>query len=394
MKEQLFAYLDTRSQEMNEMADAIFTHPETAHNEYFASSLLCDFLTKEGFQVERGLGRQETAFRAEQMLGNGNGPSIGLLCEYDALEGLGHACGHHMQGPGICGTAVALKKILDNKCNGKIIVYGTPAEESGGGKIILLEDGYLKDIDVALMLHGSPTTCVDVKSMAAASMTVTFHGKSAHAALKPEAGRSAFDALLLSFNGLEFLREHVREDSRIHYTMQELPGPANIVPAKAVGAFSVRSYNSVYLHDELLPRFCDVMRGAAIMTGTSYEIKTERILEGKVPAYSLNEIVMENARLVGAPRIRAPREKTGSSDFGNVMYEVPGCCIRIAFVPEGTSSHSQMFLDMGLTEEAHQAILYAAKILAGTAWDLLSDNEHMETVKNEFRENKARLKNM
>lgn len=97
MKEQLFAYLDTRSQEMNEMADAIFTHPETAHNEYFASSLLCDFLTKEGFQVERGLGRQETAFRAEQMLGNGNGPSIGLLCEYDALEGLGHACGHHMQ---------------------------------------------------------------------------------------------------------------------------------------------------------------------------------------------------------------------------------------------------------------------------------------------------------
>ena len=212
--------------------------------------------------------------------------------------------------------------------------------------------------------------------------------------MKPEAGRSAFDALLLSFNGLEFLREHVREDSRIHYTMQELPGPANIVPAKAVGAFSVRSYNSVYLHDELLPRFCDVMRGAAIMTGTSYEIKTERILEGKVPAYSLNEIVMENARLVGAPRIRAPREKTGSSDFGNVMYEVPGCCIRIAFVPEGTSSHSQMFLDMGLTEEAHQAILYAAKILAGTAWDLLSDNEHMETVKNEFRENKARLKNM
>ena len=130
------------------------------------------------------------------------------------------------------------------------------------------------------------------------------------------------------------------------------------------------------------------------MTGTSYEIKTERILEGKVPAYSLNEIVMENARLVGAPRIRAPREKTGSSDFGNVMYEVPGCCIRIAFVPEGTSSHSQMFLDMGLTEEAHQAILYAAKILAGTAWDLLSGNEHMETVKNEFRENKARLKNM
>ena len=133
--------------------DRIFDRPELAKKEYFASKLLEDYLEKNGFQVTRGLGRLETAFRAEYQSGCGNGIRIGLLCEYDALEKLGHGCGHHMQGPCICAAAVALKAVLGGTCDFHLIVYGTPAEEGGGGKIIMLQDGYLKDIDVALMMH-------------------------------------------------------------------------------------------------------------------------------------------------------------------------------------------------------------------------------------------------
>lgn len=391
MKQNIFREVENLKELMVQMAWQIFDRPETGHKEYFASRLLCDFLTQRGFQTELGLGRQETAFRAEIILGNGEGPAIGLLCEYDALEKMGHACGHHLQGPSICCTAVALKDLLKDTINGKLIVYGTPAEEGGGGKIILLEDGYLQDIDVALMMHGAPTTCVDVKSMAAASYQVTFLGKSAHAALKPEAGRSGLDGLLLAFNGLEFLREHILEDSRIHYTVAELPGPPNVVPEKAIGVFNIRSYNTTYLHEQLIPRFKDVMNGAALMTGTTCEIIQKRVLEGKIPVNRLNELIMGNAAEANAPNIHGPRQKTGSSDFGNVMYRVPGSCIRVAFVPEGSSSHSQVFLDMGKTKEAETAMVAAAKTLAGTAYDILSEPQIMESIKKEFEANKNQM---
>lgn len=389
MKQKLFEYIDQLRPEAEKMADDIFDRPELAKEEYFASKLLEDYLEENNFRVTRGLGRLKTAFRAEYISGGGNGIRIGLLCEYDALEKLGHGCGHHMQGPCICAAAVALKAVLGGTCDFQLIVYGTPAEEGGGGKIIMLQDGYLKDIDVALMMHGSPMTCVDVRSMANASFKVVFSGKSAHAALKPEDGRSAFDALILSFNGLEFLREHIREDSRIHYTVAELPGPSNVVPSRAVGSLSVRSYNSAYLHEELIPRVKDVMRGAAIMTGTTCEVTQGSGLEAKIPVLKLNDLVMDNARLVNAPNIQEPRKKTGSSDFGNVMYELPGCCIRIAFVPDGTSSHTQTFVDYGKSTEAHAAIAYAAKILAGTSYDLISQPEVAREIQEEFERNKA-----
>ena len=167
---------------------------------------------------------------------------IGILCEYDALEGLGHGCGHHMQGPSCLGAAVALKE-----CAGEepftLVVYGTPAEETLGSKCDMIKNGCFHELDAAFMMHGSPTTCTDVKCLADQSFKVTFHGKRAHAALAPEQGRSAFDALLVAFNGIEFLREHVPDDVRMHYTVAELPGPANVVPVKSVGKFSLRSFS-------------------------------------------------------------------------------------------------------------------------------------------------------
>lgn len=386
MKEKLLAAVDGCSDRIASMADFIFDHPETAFRETRASGLLADFLEGEGFAVERGLGSLPTAFRAVWERGSG-GPVLGLLCEYDALE-MGHACAHHLQGPAVAAAAKAVKDVDGPPV--RLVVYGTPAEEGGGGKIRMLEEGYLAELEAALMMHGGSATQTDVKSLAAATLHLEFRGRSSHAALKPEAGRSALDALLLAFNAVEFLREHVPEDARMHYTVLDAGGPANVVPARAAGEFSLRSYNSFTL-DNLVARLDKIARGAALMTETEHVLTLKKRLEAKIPVESLNRILMENAVLVDAPARKPPRERTGSSDFGNVQHRVPGACIRVAFVDEGISSHSEGFLAEGKTERGHRAAVLGAKILAASVWDLLTRPGALEEVRREFLERKERM---
>ena len=385
MKENLYERIEEQREKLWAMADQIHDDPEYDGEEYHAAALLEDYLEQNGFAVERGLGQWPTAFRATWSQGEG-GPRIGLLCEYDALRGLGHGCGHHMQGPCICGTAVALKNAGFTQPF-SLVVYGTPAEETRSAKVTMWEDGCFRDIDVALMMHGGPDTCVDEKSLALTNYIVEFKGQGAHAALAPEKGRSALDALLLAFQGVEFLREHVREDTRMHYTITESPGPTNVVPARAVGEFSMRSYSREVL-DGVCRRFEQIIQGAALMADVDYEITREKSLDNKVPCLALNDIIMDNARACGAPGIAPPRKKTGSTDFGNVTNHMPGCCIRVQFVPAGTSSHTQTFVDAGKTQVAHDAILYGAKTLAGTACDLICKPELVQTLWADFEQAK------
>ncbi len=372
-----------------DMADFIFDHPELGNQESEAAALLTGRLKELGFSVETGIAGLSTAFKAVYKKGEG-GVNIGLLCEYDALEGLGHACAHHMQGPSIVMAAEAIIKAGSGNdfC---LTVYGTPAEETTHGKLRMLDAGFMKELDVALMMHGSPTTTTDIKSLALTNLEVVFQGKSAHAALKPEDGRSALDAMLLAFQGTEFLREHVRDDVKMHYTILETTGPANIVPARSRAKFSLRSYSREYLN-EVEKRVENVIKGAAMMTETEANIKWGDRLNNKIPAIKLNDLLMRHAAAFDAPRISPPREKTGSSDFSNVMYEVPGSCIRVAFVPPGTSSHSQEFLDYGKTKEGHLAIEMAAKILAAGAVELIENPSLMQEIKKEFDENKLKMK--
>lgn len=385
MVNKLIETIDSYKNDLSGISDRIFDNPEIGMEEVEACRLLCDYLESNGFEVDREVGDIPTSFRAVYESGKG-GPSFGLLCEYDALENLGHACGHHMQGPSIAGTAIALKENVKDR-NFKIVVYGTPAEETVSGKVKMLKNGCFKDIDIALMMHGDPNTTTDVKSMAVKKIKVNFHGKSAHSAIKPEHGRSAFDALLLAFHGIEFLREHVRDDVRMHYTVLDAGGPANIVPERSVGSFYIRSYENNYLED-VMERFEDIIKGAALMTGTDYEIVVEKELKGKIPVLKLNDLLMKNARILKAPSISPPREKTGSTDFGDVMTEVPGSCIRVSFVPEGTSSHSEEYLKAGKTEKAHDAILYGSKILAISIYDMIIDNSIIDDIKDEFNSRK------
>lgn len=381
MKRKLFEKIEELQPRLQEMSNFLFDNPEIGLKEYKALDILTEFLKEYDFKIEKGIGGLETSFRAVYENGVG-GPSIGILVEYDAIEGLGHACGHHLQGPLGIGVAVALKECLKDK-NYKLVVYGTPAEETIGGKLVMIKNGCFQDIDVALMTHGGPNTTTDIKSLAMCKLTVTFKGKRAHAALKPEAGRSAFDALLLTFNAIEFMREHVPDDVRMHYTVINAGGSANVVPGEAVGNFYLRSYDNATLAD-CKERFFKIIQGAGLMTETTYDIHIDKEMGGKIPVLTLNDLVMESARELKAPAISAPREKTGSTDFGSVMAVVPGTCLRIAFVPEGSSSHSDEYLKAGKSEEAYEALRVGGKILLSTIFEIIDKPEVFNKIREEF----------
>lgn len=379
---------EKRRAELCDLADSIYDWAEVGLEEVKSSALLEDYLEKQGFTVEKGVGTLPTAFRATWKQGEG-GPRLGFLCEYDALEGMGHGCGHHLQGPSVIGAALAVRDQYEGTgVPFSLVIYGTPAEETIGGKTVMMENGCFQDMDIALMMHAAPNTCVDIKSMANKSYTVEFHGVRAHAAMSPEQGRSAFDAAILSFNAMEFLREHVKDDTRMHYTVRDAGGPANVVPDRTLAQYELRSYDTGYLRS-LEPRFLDILKGACLMTGTTHTITETHEFYAKIPCLTLNDLVMEQARAFGAPQLSEPRQKTGSTDFGIILYHMPGTCIRVAFVPEGTPAHSEAYLKAGKTEAAHEAIGYGSRILAGACGAILDDPARLTAMWEEFRKRKA-----
>lgn len=377
------ACVDEQAPELTKMADTIFDHPEIGPHEVFASKLLTDYLEAHGFTVTRGVGGLETAFRAVWKNGEG-GPNMGLLCEYDALPGMGHGCGHQMQGPGILGAAVAIQKAAGTRPF-TLTVYGTPGEENISGKYIMIQNGCtFEELDVALMMHGGPATQTDIKCLANAEYDLIYHGKAAHAALKPEAGRSSLDAMCLAFHGMECLREHVTDDVRLHYNITDGGGTAaNVVPSLTKAQVMVRA-NTVKAVKELMVRLEKIFQGAAMMTETTVEAKVGKILDNKIPNLQLNDVLMKYARELQAPNCQPPRQRTGSTDFANVMHRVPGSCIRVAFVPDGTSSHSPEFIAAGKSQEAHRAVVFGAKILADTVLELIDDPAELASIQKEF----------
>ena len=386
MKEEMYRYIDSIKTDILSMCDTIHDNPELDDDLEKTAAILTTYLSQNGFKLEKAIGGMKTSFRASYTSGQG-GPTIGLLCEYDALS-IGHGCGHHIQGPTMLAAATAIKNTYKDKPY-TIVVYGTPAEETRGGKIPMLEQGCFKELDVVLMVHSCCGTSAEIKAIASRSVDVFFHGKEAHAALCPEAGRSALDALLLSFQGVEFLREHVREDSRMHYTVTNAGGEANVVPKLASGNFCLRSYSTKYLDGNIMPRFFDILKGAALMTGTTYDYKEYGYYDSQIPVYSLNDAMMNNAKEVKAARITTPREKTGSTDFGNVSQVIPSACLRIACVPKEVAAHSKEYVLEGKTDFFHEETIKAAKIIGATALDLIANADLLAKIKKEFAERKV-----
>ena len=375
---QLLEEIESLRGSMKTLNDFFFDHPELGNEEFLAHGKLTDLLESEGFTVDREVSGLQTAFRAVYHV-QGGGPKIGLLCEYDALEGLGHACGHNLQGPSICAAAIGLRRTLQVPAT--LVVYGTPAEETASGKLVMAKEGVFDDLDVAFMMHGSDSTTVDGKSLALNLVNIKFHGKSAHAAIAPEKGISALDAVLLFFNGMEYLREHVPTEVRMHGIITDGGKAANIVPDYACTQWYIRSSSRI--------RLDEVVESVKQVAQATMEWDEVKAYDNKVNVQSLNDLLLKNAEIVGAPDISEPRKVTGSTDFSSVTFRVPGACLRVKFVGRGVTSHSQEWLDNGKTQLAEDAIMYGAKGIALTVEEILTTPGLLAQIQEDFQQSKA-----
>ncbi|HWP52419.1 MAG TPA: M20 family metallopeptidase [Clostridia bacterium] len=380
-KQKLYALVDDMRDMLIEINDFIHDNPETGNNEVKAYKLITEVLAGHGFAVDKEVIGLATAFRATYKIGEG-GPKIGLLCEYDALEGLGHGCGHNLQAPAIIGAALALAQELGDS-PAEIIVFGTPAEETTSGKLPMTKAGIFDDLDVALMMHASDRTTVDGKSLAVNLVDFIFEGKAAHAAIAPERGISALDAVLMTFNGIEYLREHMRSDVRIHGIITDGGIAANIVPERAAAQFYIRANDRPHL-DTVVERVYNVAKGMAMAVGARLTINEVKAYDNKMNVETLNQILLAEVAAAGAKDITPPRTFTGSTDFSCVTYRVPGACLRVSFVPFDTPSHSQEWVEAAKSQAAYEAVVVTAKAIAGACYDLVKKPELLQRIKQEF----------
>jgi len=377
-KEALLEAIEQNADELFAVACDIYDHPEQGQEEYFACNLLTQYLENKGFAVERGISGLETAFRAIWERGT-DGPSIGFLLEYDALRGMGHACGHHLQAPVCIGVALALMECCQEPF--KLVLYGTPDEEIFGGKIVMEKNGFFRDADVMFSYHTAAKTCVSDTNRALAPIRATFHGTPSHAAGSPEKGRSALDAMMLAFHGLEIMREHVADGCRIHYTVLEGTGASNIVHETAKAHITLRSYDRRYLEDMLL-RAENVVEGACLMTGTTADIERKNEYWNIIPVPSLQNAVLQAAEEIQPEAFSRQFSRSGgSSDVGNVSWVVPTVLVNSYYC--NAAAHSAEWLDAGKTENARNAMLSGTKIIALTAWKAISDKALLETIRQE-----------
>lgn len=254
------------------LSHRIHANPELGHEERQASAWCAELLSEHGFEVTAPFGGLETAFRARAVVGRPR-PAIAFLAEYDALPGMGHACGHNIIGASAVGAGIALARTLENLgITATVLVDGTPAEETRGGKIPLVEQGFYRDVDVALAMHpysgsSAGSSCLGVKRM-----TFSFHGRAAHAAAEPHKGVNALDAVIQTFNNINALRQHVKPDVRIHGIITQGGQASNIVPDFAEAVFSARSADMTYFA-EVVGKVIACARGAALATGATLDIE-------------------------------------------------------------------------------------------------------------------------
>ncbi len=382
IKQSLLQAAEKHADLLFSVACDIFDHPEEGGKEVYASALLIKYLEEKGFTVEKGIAGLETAFRAVWEQGTG-GPSIGFLLEYDALQGMGHACGHHLQGPACIDAALALTESCTEPF--KLVLYGTPDEEIQGGKIVMEKNGCFRDVDVMFSYHAAASTRVAHTNRALAPTRVYFHGTPSHASAAPEKGRSALDAMMLTFHGLEIMREHVKDGCRIHYTILEGTGASNIVHESAAAHITLRSYDRRYLED-MVRRMENVVKGACLMTDTTAKFEYRNVYWNLVPVKPLQNAIMEAANEIGAEKIRQLDGSVisgGSTDVGNVSWVVPTVLVYTYY--DDAAAHTIEWLNAGKLEKARTSMLNGGKIMALTALRLITDKQYLEQVKQEHQ---------
>jgi amidohydrolase len=368
-KRRISERVDARGQQLDRLALEIHARPELAFEERFASSSLADYLESEEIPVRREAAGLETAFTAE--IGSG-GPVVAILGEYDALPGIGHACGHNLMGTAAVGAFLALRDTLDG-VRGRVRIIGCPAEERGNGKVHLMKGGAFAGVDAALMYHPGDRDEIDPLMLAMVNLDVELLGKAAHAAAEPYEGVNALDGLMLGWNAMSALRLLVRSDSRIHGIITDGGKAANIIPDRAAARLMVRSPDNTYL-GELRRRVLACFEGAAVATGTELRPMWSDVCEVVTTNRPLAEAFAENARSLGrAMQPRRPSDTHGSTDMGNVTTVIPGIHPFMSITQGPVAGHSIAFTEAARTPRALETMHLAAKALAMTALDLLTE---------------------
>ena len=353
---------DRLADELDALSRKIHDHPELAYQEEKACAWLTEFLAAKGFKVERGVAGIDTAFRAT--IETGVGPTIAILCEYDALPGIGHACGHNVIATSGAGAGAALAAAKELLPRGRIQVIGTPAEEGGGGKVKLIKGGVFKDVDCAMMIHGFDRTLLHQDLLGIVRVHFEFTGKATHASVDPWEGVNALDACIQTFNAVSMLRQQMRPECRIHGIITHGGSAANIIPEYAAATFYVRAPR--------LDTMWDLYR-------ESRRLRRGRGESGRHRAHGhpargglrATQAQPDAARPVrreheerGPRRGRAPARSTRLLDIGNVSQVIPAIQPMIAIAPAGTAIHSRAFAEAAVMPLARAGLVAAAKAMA------------------------------
>ena len=385
MKEKLKEIIESKRDSYYQISQYIGHNPELGHEEFKASKALTDELTKEGFSVSLGTCGLKTAFEAVYDSGK-PGPKIGYMAEYDALPELGHACGHNLIGTMAVAAGIALSKVID-ETGGAVYVYGTPAEETTGGKVNMSDEGVLSHLDAAMMVHPSAEHMASGSSLAMDAIQFEFFGRASHAANSPHRGVNALDAVIQTFNSINALREHLTSDVRIHGIITDGGQAANIVPDYAKAQFYVRSAKRADL-TSILEKVKNCAKGAALATGARLEHSFyEFSYDDMNTNDALSSLYTANALELGVGEEQIKVEKDGGSlDMGNVSQVVPSIHPYVKITDNGADYHTHEFREAALSDQGFEGLLLGAKSMALTGYDLLTKPDLLQQVKDEFNE--------
>ena len=383
VKDLIAQAVDRLGDDLERLPRTIHDNPELAYQEVKAAGWLTEFLSGQGLKIERGIGGVDTAFRAT--IETGAGPTIAIMCEYDALPAIGHACGHNAIATAGAGAGAALAAVRDSLPKGRVQVIGTPAEEGGGGKVKLIKAGIFRDVDAAMMCHGWDQWILHQDLLGIVRVGFEWSGKAAHAAADPWEGVNALDAVIQTFNNVSMLRQQVKPSARIHGIVTSGGAAPNIIPESAACLFYVRAATLDDLW-ALHARVVACAEGATKATGTTLKVIDYRdtVYEPMKRNEAMLEAFRVNLRAVGETEAPEVRDRLGSSDVGNVSQVIP--CIQplMKIAPDGTPIHSRAFEAAAVTPLAREGTLKAAKVMARTTYDLLADPALLAQAKQDF----------
>lgn len=382
MKNSIINEINGRLDELFQISRYLYENPELGEKEFLAAKRLTQYLSENGFAVESPIYEMKTAFRATYDSGK-EGAHIALFCEYDALPKIGHGCGHNLISTMSIGAALGLKAVL-KETGGKITVFGSPAEETNGVKGVMAQLGAYEGVTAAMMAHPNSVSEVSGSSLALCALRFEFYGKAAHAAAVPEKGINALDSVILLYNGINALRQHLTRDVRIHGIITDGGAAPNIVPDFAAANFYLRAKEKKTL-EEVAEKVKKCAQSAADMTGATVKISNfENSYDNLRTNSVLSDLFTANLAAMGEEEISPASDGIGSIDMGNVSHAVPAIHPWIGIGDPELVIHSKGFADATVTEKGKAALYKGACALAMTAFDILSSKDTQKKIQEEF----------